>query len=143
MTKFQTLEEVRNERQKLYLKKEMLENEISKDFDDIKESLKPLNMIRDLFTPDNHAQNGKPISPVALNIGSSVLDLLVSKLLFNKSSYIKKIFSSYFIHAAGPSVLQKFAPAVIGVVKNLIENFKQKKDLNSVYEQSTAGQTSE
>jgi hypothetical protein len=141
MHKFNTIAELRMERSRLYNKKENLEEEIKLDFDELKESLKPMNMIRDLFTPDKHSQNGQSqtMSPVVLSLGSTLLDLVISKLVFNKSSYIKKFLSSYLIHSSGPSVIQKYGPTVVNAIKGLYNNFVKKDKANSIYEQSTAG----
>jgi hypothetical protein len=139
MHKFNTIAELRLERDRLYSKKELLEDEIRLDFDELKESLKPMNMIRDLFTSDKNSQEEKEMSPVVLSLGSTLLDLLISRFAFNKSSYVKRFISSYLIHATGPSVIQKYAPSVVGLVKGLINNFKQKNNSHPIYEQSTAG----
>jgi len=139
MIKFRTIIELRSERNRLNNKKEMLAEEIKLDFEEVKESLKPMNMIKDLFTPDKHAENGQPISPVMANLGSTVFDLLFSRLMFNKSSYIKKLISSYLIHATGPSVLQKYGPTVVNMVKGLFNKFKNRHNSHPLHEQSTAG----
>jgi len=138
MTKFQTIGEIRTAKINLYQKKEKLEREIKLDFEELKESFKPLNIIKDIFNPEKHAENGKEMSPVTLNLLSTVLDLVISKFAFGKTSYIKKFLSSYVIHSTGPAVIQKFGPTLFSNLKTLIGNFLDKKNHKPIYEQSTA-----
>ena len=137
-TKYQSIAEVRIERARLLTKKQRLEREIKEDFEDLKESFKPVNLVKDFFKSDNHAQNGQAISPVASNLVSTILDLVISKVLFNKNSYIKKFLSSYLIHTTGPSVIQKFGPTIFNSLKAFIGEFLHKKKSGPIYEQSTA-----
>jgi hypothetical protein len=136
--KYQSIAEVRTERSRLLSKKQRLEKEIKEDFDDLKESFKPVNLVKDFFKSDKHEQNGQAISPVASNLVSTVLDLVITKLLFNKNSYIKKFLSSYLIHTTGPTVIQKFGPTIVTSLKSLIGEFLHKKKSGPIYEQSTA-----
>lgn len=129
MTKFQNLQELRLERQKLYLKKVFLEEEIHEDYLELRESLKPKNLIKGLIMP-NHSEhkNGSEISPTTLNIGSTLLDMLVSKVVFKNSSFIKKIATSYIIRSAGPAILEKIAPTLLSKIKNIYSKYIDKKE---------------
>ncbi|HMT27853.1 MAG TPA: hypothetical protein PKD91_01105 [Bacteroidia bacterium] len=140
MTKFKTLQELRLEKQKLHLKKELLEDEIKVDFEEFRESLKPVNMIKELFHRNDEPGKEKSISPLALSIGSAGLDLLIGKLILGKSSIIKKLLSSYVIRAVGPSLLTKAVPMVSGLIKELVEKFSNKNHTSQHFEQSTASE---
>ena len=140
MTKFKTLQELRLEKQKLYLKKELLEDEIKMDFDEFRESLKPVNMIKELFHRNEEPGEEKNISPLALSIGSAGLDLLIGKLILGKSSIIKKLISSYVIRAVGPSLISKAAPVVSGLFKELYKKFSNNNHIPQHFERSTASE---
>ncbi|MBL0341369.1 MAG: hypothetical protein IPP71_10755 [Bacteroidetes bacterium] len=140
MTKFKTLQELRLERQKLYLKKELLEDEIKMDFEEFRESLRPINMIKELFHPNEESGQEKSISPLALSIGSAGLDLIIGKLVLGKSSLVKKLLSSYVIRAVGPSLITKAAPLVSGLFKELYEKFSNKNHNHQPFERSTASE---
>lgn len=137
MNKFSTIQELRLEKQKLYLKKEFLEDEIQQDFVEFRESLNPINMIKGVFQNSQPGSNGSALPPLALSAGSTVLDLILTKLLFNKSSLIKKFVSSSIIRAVGPSLVTKAAPIITSLIHNLIARFS-KKNTNNMYERSTA-----
>jgi len=138
MNKFLTIQELRLEKQKLYLKKEFLEDEIQQDFEEFSASLNPVNMIKGIFQKMEPDSNGRVIPPLALNAGSTLLDLILTKVLFNKSSFIKKFVSSAIIRAVGPSLVSKAAPMITSLIHNLYVNFSKKNKNNRMYEQSTA-----
>ncbi len=138
MNKFSTIQELRLEKQKLYLKKEFLEDEIEQDFKEFRESLNPLNMIKGVFQKGESDDKDHVIPPLALSAGSTVLDLILTKLLFNKSSFIKKFVSSSIIRAVGPSLVTKAAPVISSLISNLIEKFSKKNKVNHNFEQSTS-----
>jgi hypothetical protein len=132
----------------LYVQKETLEDEIKEDFEELKESLKPLNLIKDMFRSDKHQQSSQlssnnhspAVAPaVATYIGSALLDLVISKLMFNKNSYIKKVIASYLIYATGPSMIQRLWPAAVNKFKQLFNNVAHKENSHPGYERSTAG----
>ena len=129
MTKFQTLQELRLERQKLYLRKEFLEDEIHEDYLELRESLKPMNIIKGLIMPNrSEHKNGSEISPTTLNIGSTLLDMLVSKVVFKNASFIKKIATSYIIRSAGTAILEKIAPTLLSKIKSIYSKYIDKKE---------------
>jgi hypothetical protein len=139
MIKFNSLAELRSERIRLYKKKELLEEEMKLDFEELKESLKPLNMIKDFFTRDrNSHDDGQPVSPAVATVGSTLIDLLVSRFVFNKNSYIKKLISSYLIHTTGPAVIEKYAPTLVNKFKIWLGNMLAKNNSKPIYEQSTS-----
>jgi hypothetical protein len=139
MSNFQTIHDLRSERQRLHLKKELLEGEIKQDFDALKESLKPINLLKELVQPESHKLNGTEMSPVALNLLGTVLDFTISKVFLRKSSFMKKMVSSYLVHSAGPSIIQNAAPGVIILIKNIFATFRSKRPHNVIYDQSTEG----
>ncbi len=139
MHKFKNIEELRLERERLYLKKEMLEDEIRDEFEILKESMKPFNMIKSLFNRDTHVQNGQSTNPVSSYIGSAVIDFLVSKLVLRKSSFIRKVLASSLIYATGPKIIEKFLPVASVKLKELLSNFFHNHKSHPTYEQSTAG----
>ncbi len=139
MNKFLTIGELRLEKQKLYLKKEFLEEEIEQDFVEFRESLNPFNIIKSIFHSEEKSnENSNSISPIAITAGSTLLELIVSKLFFKKSSFLKSIVSSSLIRAVGPTILSKAVPAISSLIQDFFEKRSKKNKSYNLQEQSTA-----
>ncbi len=122
MNKYNSIDEVRSAKRRLYFKKEELEAEIKENFTAIKDSFTPSGLFHKLTGIPN---NGKPTdeetshvsaSSNPLNgVASAFLGMIVNDLIFKRSSYLKKFISSYLFKMVGPSIINQAGP----LIKNL------------------------
>jgi hypothetical protein len=148
MNKYKTLDEVRAEKQRLNARKEILEEEIKLDFEDLKQSVMPVNIIKNAFKSDKGAstdsegisQNHKSLSPFAVSITGMALDLLVTRLFMKRSSLIKKLITSYLIRTGGPGLVEKAGPVIASRLGGFIDKFLHHRNVktNGVYDRTTA-----
>lgn len=139
MKKIETLAQLRLERKKLYIRKELLEDEIKLDFEEFRESLRPVNMLKELLHREKDPNKvPQPVAPTVLNIGSTMLDLVLGKMFLRKSSLVKKLIASYVVRAVGPSLISKAAPVVSNLITKFQHQLSDKSRHNGIYEQSTA-----
>jgi hypothetical protein len=128
MNKFNSIDELRSVKRRLYFKKEELEIEIKNNFSDLKKSYSPsgiFHRITDSFSSGNghdSSHNGVASAAPAAGTGvvnnaaATMLDLVVNDIFLRRSNIFKRLITSYIIRLFGPAVISNAGPAL----KNLI-----------------------
>ncbi|HEX8515482.1 MAG TPA: hypothetical protein VF868_04725 [Bacteroidia bacterium] len=115
MRTINTLAELREERQRLYMRKVFLETEIKKDFSEIKESLKPMNI---LASHDNSI------------VGSSagfLAEKLIKNVVLRNSGFITRLIVPFLAKNVASNLAEDNKPKITHWITDLIEKFTHKK----------------
>ena len=115
MRTINTLAEVREERQRLYMRNVFLETEIKKDFSEIKESLKPMNI---LASHDNSI------------VGSSagfLAEKLIKNVVLRNSGFITRLIVPFLAKNVASNLAEDNKPKITHWITDLIEKFTHKK----------------
>jgi len=112
-----------------------LEERIKDDFAEIKNGLKPMNLLGSTFSSmlksERHGVLGE-------SIGITV-DMLIKKLLFRKSSFITKGLVSYVAKNYANSMVTKNAENILGSVLAMLHKYKNRHHQNGHhFDESTA-----
>lgn len=138
INKVSNISELRAEQSRLRLKKDSLEDEIKNDFEKIKQGFNPLHFLKRKAEEIKHGENGvvNELSGTALALG---LDFLITRVLFRKSGFLKKILLSLLIQFAGSKMLAGNSGAILTVIKDFIDTLKKDdKDEKQAYDRTTA-----
>lgn len=136
-TKITSFNQLRSERTRLFLKKEVLEEEMRENFRNLKESLKPLNLIKEYTHIGDTDYNAMKLPKQVGNIGSTILNLIVSGFLMKKAGFIKRIIASTMIQKIAPVLIQNSVP-IFNDINQLISKFKNKTSSKQHFDQTTA-----
>jgi hypothetical protein len=120
MKTINTLAELKQERQRLYLHKAFLETEIKNDINDIKEQLKPLQLltkgaVKVLSSKDNTL------------IGKSaayVTNLIVKKVLLRNSGFISRLIVPYLAKNVAGNIAEANKPKITHWIEEIISKFR-------------------
>ncbi|MCW3072507.1 MAG: hypothetical protein JWO44_2397 [Bacteroidetes bacterium] len=123
MRTINTLAELKEERQRLYMRKAFLETEIKTNFNEIKEQLKPFHSLakgagKFLASKDNSV------------VGSSVgflTSALVKNVLLRNSGFITKLIVPYLAKNVASNVAEDNKPKIAGWISDMIARFMPKK----------------
>lgn len=136
INKISSISELRSEQLRLRLKIDSLEAEIKNDFEKIKKDVNPFHFLKS--PGDKKGENNfiNELSASALAFG---LDFLITRLIFKKSGFLKKMLLSALIQFAGSKILAGKSGSIIGVIKEFIEKLKKEdKDKTFTYDSTTA-----
>jgi hypothetical protein len=124
MRTINTLAELKEERRRLYMKKALLETDITNNFNQIKEDLKPLQVLtkgvgKFLSSKDNSV------------LGSSagfLTELLVKKVVLRNSNFITKLIVPFLAKNVASNVAEDNKSMITGWISDLIAKFTHKKE---------------
>jgi hypothetical protein len=136
-TKITSLNQLRSERTRLFLKKEVLEEEMRENFSNLKESLKPLNLIKEYTHLGETDYTASKLPKQVGNVGGSILNLIVSGMLMKKSGFFKRIIASTLIQKLAPVLIQNSVP-IFNDLTQMISKFKNKSTSKQHFDQTTA-----
>jgi len=122
MRKVNTIEDLVSERTRLKLKQSMLENEIEGNITEIKDTLKPLNLIKNGLKNVTHTKDD---SDLISNSAGSIVEMIVRNVVFRNSGLITKWLlpklvknvTSNAVHNNKSFLLEKLADLVLAIGK--------------------------
>ena len=136
-TKITSFNQLRSERTRLFLKKEVLEEEMSDNFTNLKNSLKPLNLIKEYTHFGESDYTTTKLPKQVGNVGCSILNLIVSGVLMKKAGFFKRIIASTLIQKLAPALIQNSVP-IFNDITQMISKFKSKSTSKQHFDQTTA-----
>lgn len=136
-TKITSFNQLRSERTRLFLKKEVLEETITENFRDLKESLKPLNLFKEYTHLGDTDYSATKLPKQVGNVGGSILNLIVTGMLMKKTGFVKRIIFSTLIQKLAPTLIQNSVP-IFKDISQLISKFKKKSNPQQFFDQTTA-----
>jgi hypothetical protein len=138
ISKVSNISELRAEQARLRLKKAALEEGIKNDFEKIKQDINPFHFFKSRGEESKKGENGivDELFGTSLAMG---LDFLITRLVFRRSGFLKKIVLSMLIQFAGSKFFAGKSGAVMDVIKDFIHKLKKEdKDKNYAYDSTTA-----
>ena len=136
-TKITSFNQLRSERTRLFLKKEVLEEEMSDNFTNLKNSLNPLNLIKEYTHFGESDYTTTKLPKQVGNVGGSILNLIVSGVLMKKAGFFKRIIASTLIQKLAPALIQNSVP-IFNDITQMISKFKNKSTSKQHFDQTTA-----
>jgi hypothetical protein len=128
MRTINTLAELKQERQRLYLHKAFLETEIKNDLNDIKEQLKPLRILtKGAVKMLSSKENG-----IVGNSVGYLTDLIVKNVVMRKSGFLAKLIVPYLAKNVASNIAEENKPTIVHWIEDLISRFRQKPTENAV-----------
>jgi hypothetical protein len=123
MRTINTIEELRAERQRLYMRKALLETEIRNDYNEIKEELKPVILLTKgagklLSSKDNS---------IAGNSVGFITELLVKKVVLKNSGFLMRLIVPYLAKNLASNVVEDNKPTIASWITGLVTKFMNKK----------------
>jgi hypothetical protein len=121
MRTINSLAELRQERQRLYMHKAFLETEIKNDFREIKEKFKPLNIIA---SKDNSI------------LGSSagiIADLLLKNVVLKNSGFLSRLIVPYIAKNFTSNVVEENKPKIAHWIETLITKFTNRNSEKAAF----------
>lgn len=121
INKINNIHDLRQEKERLRIKKQLVQEQIREDIALIKKEMNPLHVIK------TEVQNIKEAhaSPLTNKIGGGVLkfavDMFIKNILFRKSSFIKKAIITGIVHKALPT-LDKNPGSIFKKITRLVTN---------------------
>jgi hypothetical protein len=131
INKVSNMEELRAEKARLVLKRKSLEDAIKNDVKEIKENLNPFHFLKSKATENGIVDN---------LLGTSLafcMDFLFTRMLFRKSSFIKKTVLSLLIQMAGSKIIAGKSEVILSVIKKFINKLRA-EDKNENFDRTTA-----
>lgn len=133
--KIETYQQLKEQQALSKLRLMELEERIKADYAEIKNDLKPINLLgstlRSVLKSEKHGVVGD-------SIGFTV-DLLVKKLLFRNSNFITKGLLSYVARNYANSMVTKNAENILDGVQSMLSKIKNRKSQNGhPFDESTA-----
>jgi|SRR6185436_1450887 len=136
INKISNISELRAEQVRLRLKINSLEAEIKNDFEKIKQNINPFHFLK---TGDAKKEGNNFINELSGSALAFGLDFLITRLIFKKSGFMKKMLLSALIQFAGSKMLAGKSGAIIEVIKNFIERLRKgDKEQTYTYDSTTA-----
>lgn len=123
MRTINTLAELKQERQRLYLHKAFLETEIKNNFNEIKVQLKPLQL---LTTGAAKFLSGKDNGIVGNSVGF-LTDLIVKNVIMRKSGFIARLIVPYLAKNVVGNLAEENKPKISHWIQELMSIFKNKR----------------
>ena len=123
MRTINTIEELRAERQRLYMRKALLETEIRNDYNEIKEDLKPVILLTKgagklLSSKDNS---------IAGNSVGYLTELIVKKVVLKNSGFLMRLIVPYLAKNLASNVVEDNKPTIASWITGLVSKFMNKK----------------
>jgi hypothetical protein len=123
MKTINTLAELKLERQRLKMRKAFLETEIKNDFNEIKEKLKPVQL---LANGAGKFLSSKDNSVVGNSVGY-LTDMLVKKVILKNSGFLARLVIPYLAKNVASNVAEENKPKIADWISGLIERFAHKR----------------
>jgi hypothetical protein len=123
MRTINTYAELKQERQRLYLHKAFLEKEIRNDFNEIKEQLKPLQL---LTKGASKVLSSKDNSIVGNSVGS-LTNFIVKNIVMRNSGFLARLIVPYLAKNVAGNIAEEKKPQITHWIEELISKFRQKK----------------
>jgi hypothetical protein len=123
MRTINTLKELREERERLYAKRAFLESEIRKGFDEIKEDLKPLQMIT---KGAGKALSSKDNSLFGDSIGH-ITNLVVKKIFLKNAGFLTRMIVPFLAKNVASNIAEENKPKVSEWISDLIAKIKSRR----------------
>jgi hypothetical protein len=123
MRTINTLEELKAERLRLKMRKALLETEIRNNFNEIKEDLKPLQLLTKgagklLSSKDNG---------IAGNSAGFLTEFIVKKLILKNSGFLTRLIVPYLAKNVASNVVEDNKPKIADWISGLLAKFMNKK----------------
>ena len=134
MKQVNTIEELISERARLKLKKDLLENEIHENVMEIKETLKPLSLIKNGIKSITHTKDSSDL--VSTSAGSLV-EMLVRNVLFRNSGLLTKWLVPKLFNNAASNAVHNNKSFLFEKLADLVLTISKKKS-DKHYDASTA-----
>jgi len=134
MRKIETLFDLKTERTRLYIRKAQLENEIKNDFEALKASFAPAQVVADaaatMLVNKNHGLvNGAT---------STLLDLILKNILLKNAGFMTRLVLPFIAKNTANNFVANNKTKILGWVGDLILKAGSKKNKNHIYDSSTA-----
>lgn len=134
MKKIDTLADLKAERIKLRLKRNILENEIENNFIELKESFAPLRLITEgASNALVNKHHGVVNEVVAL-----VIDLVLKKGILKNSGFIAKFFLPFIARNSMNNIIHENKTKILGWVGELILKIGNRSNHQGIYDKTTA-----
>lgn len=134
MKRIDTLSELKAERIRLRLKQLFLEKEIENNFNAIKKSFAPLQLVTDgaakMLVNKNHGLANETISMIS--------DFILKKVVLRKSGFILRLILPLIARNTANNLLTDNKTKILGWIGDLILKAGKKKNRKPIYEKATA-----
>jgi hypothetical protein len=131
ISKVSNISEFRAEQVRLRLKKAALEEGIKNDFEKIKQDINPFHFLKSRGEEFKKGENGIVDELFGRSLAMG-LDFLITRLVFRRSGFLKKIVLSLLIQFAGSKLFAGKSGAILTVIKEFIHKLKR-EDKNKDY----------
>lgn len=123
MRTINNLAELKQERQRLNLHKAFLESEIKNNFNEIKEQLKPLQL---LTKGASKMLSSKDNSIVGNSVGY-LTDLIVKNVFMKKSGFLARLIVPFLAKNVAGNLVEENKPQIAHWIQELISKFRNRK----------------
>ncbi|MCW3103791.1 MAG: hypothetical protein JWO09_2231 [Bacteroidetes bacterium] len=123
MRTINTLAELKEERQRLYMRQAFLETEIKTNFNEMKEQLKP---VHHLAQTAGKFLSSKDNSVVGDSVGF-ITNALVKNVILKNAGFITKLIVPYLAKNVASNVAEDNKPKIAGWISDMIAKFMPKK----------------
>jgi hypothetical protein len=134
MRKIETLTELKAERIRLRQKKMRLESEIENNFNTLKESFAPLQLVTDgaakMLVNKNHGIANETIS--------MILDFILKKVVLRNSGFILRLILPLIARNTANNLLTENKTKILGWIGDLILKASSRKNHKPIYDKATA-----
>jgi hypothetical protein len=140
ISKVSNIAELRAEQARLLMKKDSLEEEIKNDFEKVKQGLNPFHFLKTKTDEIKNGENGVVNELLGTSLAFG-LDFLMTRLIFRKSGFLKKVVLSLLVQMAGSKMLAGKSNEIVGVIKKFINKLKKderEEDDDHAYDRTTA-----
>ena len=123
INRISNIEELRAEKMRLRLKKQLLEEAMKNDVSAIKKKLDPFHFFTSKTDDIKEGKSGFANDLFGTSL-AFVLDLLFTRFLLRKSNFIKKTVLSLLIQMAGSKIFAAKSEAILASIKKFMEKLK-------------------
>lgn len=114
MRTINSLAELKEERQRLIMRQTFLETEIKKDFQELKDQFKPLNVLK---SNDNS---------IVGNSAGFLTEVLIKNVVLRNSGFITRLIVPYLAKTVASNMAEDNKPKIAGWISDLINKFMPK-----------------
>jgi hypothetical protein len=123
MKTINTLAELKQERQRLYAHKAFLEAEIKSDLDEIRQQLKPLQLVTKGAVK---MLSSKSNSIISNSIGY-LTNAVFKNIIMRKSGFFAKLIVPYLAKNVAGNIAEANKPQITHWIEEMISKFRQKR----------------
>jgi hypothetical protein len=130
MRKINNLEELIMERERLRLRKDFLEGEITRSYNEIKSSLAPLNALRKGAT---HLLGSKHSDVLSNSVGGAI-EFVLRNFILKRAGIISRLLLPYLAKNATANLVTDHKLEIINILSGFLSSFtkRKKKEQNKV-----------